>query len=101
MTTGQWVADTSHMTSNRIRWVAGRYSGWSGMPGTSKIAMFTITWHTRRGDPAWLLRGELPGMTHLTAMNDDEKVLQAEAERWLDTFIKRISAAQAESEDAP
>ncbi len=76
----------------RIHWIKNKYGDYIG--GVNRQGgLFSITWHTKRDDPNWLLRTTLPSMGHLRAKDDDENMLKLEAEAWLADFVASLGAA--------
>jgi hypothetical protein len=76
------------VNETRITWQAGQHTTHYGMAGG--LRLFSITWRSRREDPNWLMRSDLPGHTGHEWRNDDMPALQAQAERILADWLTRV-----------
>jgi hypothetical protein len=79
----------------RITWKDGGYSSEDGFVG--KLRLFTISYRTRREDPAHGLRSDLQGFTSQTWKHDDRDVLKARAERVLEAYVRELGAVFPDS----
>lgn len=75
----------------RLTWEDGQYTTKNGKAGD--LRLFAITWKSRREEPNWLMRCDLPGYTGREWKHDDETVLQAKAETLLDTWLARVNGS--------
>jgi len=78
--------------SNRIRWEATKYGGWTGHTGTLKPWLFQI-WRPLPGTGRWVLQATFPGAASESRYADDPDDLKGEAERWLEEFIASLGAS--------
>jgi len=76
--------------SNRIRWEATKYGGWTGHVGTLETWAFQIQRPVLAGE-RWLLTATFPGALNDIRPGIPDK-LKAEAERWLKEFISSLGA---------
>jgi hypothetical protein len=72
----------------RLTWQAGQYTTHHGTAGG--LRLFSITWKSRREEPNWLMRTDLPGHAGREWKNDDMAALQAQAERILADWLTRV-----------
>ncbi len=78
-----------------LTWEDGRYSTLDGKAGPGKgVRLFTISWHSRRADPNWLMHCDLPGFADKEWKNDDKEALQATAEAVLATWLELIGVSR-------
>jgi hypothetical protein len=72
----------------KITWTADAYSTHHGQVGG--VRLFAVSWKSRRGDPNYLMRSDLPGV-HQEWKNDDLDVLKAEAEDILAEWLAKVA----------
>lgn len=75
---------------SRITWKSGQYSSTNGSVG--RLALFTISYKTRREDPNYTLSTILEGFKSREWKNDDEGALKAKAEQVLEAFVAELGA---------
>lgn len=79
-----------------LSWEDGQYNTSDGKAGPGKgVRLFTISWHSRRDDPDWLMRCDLPGFAGKEWKDDDRDALQARAETVLSTWLDLIGGRQS------
>lgn len=78
-------------TDRRLTWEDGAYNSCTGLAGGFRL--FSITWKSRRADPNWLMRCDLPGLAGREWKNDEQDVLKAEAEDLLAAWLRRVDPA--------
>ena len=82
------MSDTEKQT--RLTWQEGRWQSHEGSAG--EVKLFSIHYHTQRGDPAWFLRTELPQLGHMSWKDDSKDALKEMAEKVLDAWLTQIGA---------
>lgn len=73
-----------------LTWEPTKHAGWRGVAGGA--VFFTISWHTRRGDPDYVLRSEFPGIS-LDAKDDDPELLRARAGEAMAAWAAQLGGA--------
>jgi hypothetical protein len=71
----------------RLTWIEDPYS-YVGSAGD--VRLFSVTWRSRREDPCWLMRSELPGFTGREWKADDKDALLARAEELLGFWLAKV-----------
>jgi hypothetical protein len=82
--------------SGLLTWAQGQYSTHTGTAGG--IRLFSINWKTRREDPNWLMRCDLPGYAGQEWKDDDMDALQASAEEVAAEWIAAVTGLAREDE---
>jgi hypothetical protein len=72
-----------------ITWKDGPFASIRGIVGG--VEVLTISWHTRREDPDYFLRSDLPGIETTQARDDDPERLKAIAEERYAAWLARMS----------
>jgi hypothetical protein len=71
----------------RLTWIEHPYSNDGSAGG---VRLFSITWHTHREDPNWVMRCYLPGLTGQEWKGDDKDALLARAEELLGFWLAKV-----------
>jgi hypothetical protein len=74
--------------TSRLAWTEGKYSTHTGHAGG--VRLFNVTWNSRRDDPNYLMRSDLPGLSQ-EWKDDDLDVLKAKAERILAAWLAKVA----------
>lgn len=72
----------------RLTWEDGAHTSCNGFAGGFRL--FSITWKSRRQEPNWLMRCDLPGLAGKEWKNDDLDALKAEAADLLAAWLRRV-----------
>jgi hypothetical protein len=84
----------------RLTWQDAQHTTKHGRAGS--LRLFTITWKSRREEPNWLMRCDLPGHAGHEWKDDNMVVLQVQAERILDKWLVQVGQpAPAKPEEVP
>lgn len=78
----------SEETRTLLTWLAGQYGTFTGQAGETRL--FRVSWKSRREDPNYLMRTDLPGVYREWA-NDDLGVLKATAEQVLAAWLAKVA----------
>lgn len=82
--------------AKRLTWKDGRYNTMDGFAGPGNgVRLFSVTWHTCREDPNWLMHCDLPGFKGKEWKDDDKDALQAKAETMLAAWLELIGGRQS------
>ena len=81
-----------------LTWKEGSYSSHVG-EAAGGLRLFGITWKSRREDPDWLMRTELPGYAGHEWRDNDRARLQGIAEDVLAAWIAQVTGPAAEPVD--
>jgi hypothetical protein len=73
-----------------VTWEPSKYAGHRGFAGG--IELFTVAWHTRREEPTYSMRTDLPGQGG-EDKSDDLEELKAIAERRLAAWLTRVTGS--------
>jgi hypothetical protein len=73
---------------SKLTWTAGQYNTYQGQ--ASGVRLFAVSWKSRREDPNYLMRSDLPGV-YEEWKHDDLDVLKAEAERVLADWLAKVA----------
>ena len=89
------MSDPTGNALPQIEWVQGNHTTTGSLGG---ISIWSISWHTRRDSPDWVLRCTLPGIRQIAecATTDEAK---ARAQRQLAAFLKKIGVLDQERPD--
>lgn len=79
---------------------------WKDAPYNTKygsvrgLQLFAVTWKSRREDPNWLMRCELPGHAGREWKDDDIEALKTQAAKVLEGWLRQVFGIQpADQED--
>lgn len=78
-------------TRNRLTWADGQYATQNGY--AANLRLFAVTWKSRREDPNWLMRSDLPGFAGREWKGDDIDVLKAKAEELLAAWLATVNGS--------
>ena len=73
---------------NTIVWKDAPYNTKYGLVGG--LQLFAVTWKSRREDPSWLMRCELPGLLGQEWKDDDIEALKTKAAEVLEDWLRRV-----------
>jgi hypothetical protein len=88
---------------NKIKWQDAPYNTKYGLVGgqAGGLQLFAITWKSRREDPDWLMRCELPGYVGREWKDGDIEALKDAAESTLALWLAKVGGIRpADQEDA-
>jgi hypothetical protein len=71
-----------------LTWEPGSYNTHTGSAGG--VRLFSVTWKSRREDPNYLMRSDLPGYEGREWKDDDREKLQARAEQLLSQWLAKV-----------
>jgi hypothetical protein len=75
-----------------IVWKTGNYGGHAGFAG-GKIQLVSLSWHTKRTDPSWLVSTSLPIVIPEDLKGHDDKTTAEQmAEELVRRFLNTIGA---------
>lgn len=72
-----------------LTWKPGQYNTHTG--SAADLRLFSVTWKSRREDPNWLMRSDLPGFEGREWKNDDLAELQGLASAVLAAWLSKIT----------